>query len=526
MACDYLDDIDCSRYDFYYTIRSDSIIIGGPSAGSALTMLTIATLEGYEISDSITITGTINPGGFIGSVGGIPQKVDAAGRAGIDKVLIPKGAVQSNVTRNTSAIWGNYLNTTQETSSLQEIARQRGIELVEVTSLDEVVYEFTGKRTEHENITINAEEDYQKIMRNVSLGLCSRTQELFDTVEETNSTVYRSAENLSRRSAPAYESGAYYSSASFCFGANIKLRYLDYLELNLTQAEIIDEIDSIRQDIADLEEKISVTDKKTINDLQTFMVVQERLIEAENYLKDSLEALEKNNTDDAIYNMAYGSERTQSAVFWSQFMKRPGKVFDINTDSLKRSCIQKISEAEERYQYASLYVPTRLEDTRKELDRAYTDKKDGNYALCLYKASKAKAEADLLLGSFGLTQDTATDYIDIKLRMIEETIKRQQDKGIFPILGYSYYEYAKSLRESDKYSALLYSEYAIELSKLDIYFQGVESKPYRREYIDYNATFYFLVGAIFGVFLTFAFYPILKKPGKNKDYVKIRVRER
>ncbi|MBU1111309.1 MAG: hypothetical protein KJ896_00900, partial [Nanoarchaeota archaeon] len=44
----------------------------------------------------------------------------------------------------------------------------------------------------------------------------------------------------------------------------------------------------------------------------------------------------------------------------------------------------------------------------------------------------------------------------------------------FPILGYSYYQYAQTLQEEDPYSSLLYLEYSLELSELDIYFPEEE----------------------------------------------------
>ena len=43
-------------------------------------------------------------------------------------------------------------------------------------------------------------------------------------------------------------------------------------------------------------------------------------------------------------------------------------------------------------------------------------------------------------------------------------------------MGYSYYEYANSLKDNDIFSALLYSEYALELGNLDIYFKESDGK--------------------------------------------------
>ena len=48
IACDLLD-IDCSNYDFIYTIHAESNIIGGPSAGAAITVLTLSSLKGMTL---------------------------------------------------------------------------------------------------------------------------------------------------------------------------------------------------------------------------------------------------------------------------------------------------------------------------------------------------------------------------------------------------------------------------------------------------------------------------------------------
>ena len=99
VACE-LTKKDCSKFDFLYTLRADSPIVGGPSAGAASTVLTIAELEGYKIGDNKSITGTINSGGFIGNVGGIKEKIDAASKNGIKTVVIPKGSLPENKTIN------------------------------------------------------------------------------------------------------------------------------------------------------------------------------------------------------------------------------------------------------------------------------------------------------------------------------------------------------------------------------------------------------------------------------------------
>ena len=54
VACSFIEK-DCSNYDFFYTIRANSAIIGGPSAGAAIAVLTISVLEDLPLDESMTI---------------------------------------------------------------------------------------------------------------------------------------------------------------------------------------------------------------------------------------------------------------------------------------------------------------------------------------------------------------------------------------------------------------------------------------------------------------------------------------
>lgn len=65
--------------------------IDGPSAGALLTVALIAAIRGDKLHDGVTMTGTINPDGTIGPVGGVPLKIDGAAQAAQKLVLIPFG---------------------------------------------------------------------------------------------------------------------------------------------------------------------------------------------------------------------------------------------------------------------------------------------------------------------------------------------------------------------------------------------------------------------------------------------------
>ncbi len=74
-------------------VKIDPGNIGGPSAGLSFTLGIIEDLIATDITGgkTIAITGTINPDGSVGDVGGVAQKAVAVRKAGAVAFLVPKG---------------------------------------------------------------------------------------------------------------------------------------------------------------------------------------------------------------------------------------------------------------------------------------------------------------------------------------------------------------------------------------------------------------------------------------------------
>ncbi len=508
MACAYLDR-DCLEYDFIYTIKADSPIIAGPSAGGAIAILTVALLEDLELDEEISITGTINSGGIIGPVGGIKEKIDAANRNGLRKVLIPEGerfidkdtkiiekitvkGIKGSVYENASIM--------NKTLDLVEYGKKEGIEVVEVSDINDVLFEFVGRRMEDMNYPLIIDDHYNHTMSSLSSRLCNRSSRLFSMVmmhdhSEYNETV-DSILNLTSKADSATIKGMPYSAASYCFGANVKLTYLLLALENASEEEIEGKIDIISRNVAKLERSIDKREKETVTDLEAYAIVKERLIEAEDFKDEA----SKNITEKDVYSLAYSFERVYSAFSWANFFDHRGRKYDFNKELLESSCQKKIEEAEERYHYVLLFYPAlSLEGTRKEIDYAYDDMRNSSYELCLFKATKAKAESDVILSVSGVGNDKIGALLDKKLEVARKSIARQINKGSFPVLAYSYYEYANELQKSDPYSALLYSEYALELSDLSIYFKEIRRPPVIG--FDFRSLVFLIIGMLVGYLL-------------------------
>ena len=106
--------------------------IDGPSAGGLMTVATLALMRGDAIQPDITMTGTINPDGTVGPVGGIPYKVDGVVAAHKTRMLIPAGQ------RNSADDSGNLVDVVEE-------GQKKGIQVTEVNDIYDAYKAFTGK---------------------------------------------------------------------------------------------------------------------------------------------------------------------------------------------------------------------------------------------------------------------------------------------------------------------------------------------------------------------------------------------
>lgn len=64
--------------------------VDGPSAGAAMLVAAVSCLTGRAVDGSAAMTGEISVQGTVLPVGGVPQKVEAAHKAGLQRVFIPR----------------------------------------------------------------------------------------------------------------------------------------------------------------------------------------------------------------------------------------------------------------------------------------------------------------------------------------------------------------------------------------------------------------------------------------------------
>ncbi len=124
-----LEGVNPTDYEFSF---SSGGWIDGPSAGGLMTVGVLAALRNEKVRDDATMTGTINPDGTIGPVGGIPHKLDGAAKAGKKLVLVPIGQRYDFDTNQ------------QQLVDLVEAGQKLGVEVREVGTVFDAYEALTG----------------------------------------------------------------------------------------------------------------------------------------------------------------------------------------------------------------------------------------------------------------------------------------------------------------------------------------------------------------------------------------------
>lgn len=133
-----------SNYDFVYNIHTDASMVGGPSAGAAITIATIAALKNETMNENVMITGAIKEDGTLSPVTAIRAKAEAAKQINITTFLVPAG--QSKETYY--EIEKECITTIEKFCIIKQTPKERdlssevGIKIIEVSTIHEALEYF------------------------------------------------------------------------------------------------------------------------------------------------------------------------------------------------------------------------------------------------------------------------------------------------------------------------------------------------------------------------------------------------
>ncbi len=480
--------IDPSKYDFYFVIRTSSPVIGGPSAGAVMTLAATSLLENWTLSNKTVMTGMINPDGSIGPIGGILYKIGAAHSVGTTRFLIPRG--QGTYTETVREIatdngWTRIVSHPVTISVADYAMKNYGMEVDEVGDINDALRYFTGYNfsTPKSNHKITTE-DYIDSMKPLAASLLDEARNQYNNASDLfNNTKFpnylftdyknqvknfvQNAADLLGESENAYKQGFYYSSTSKSFQSLIDSRFVSYAcgyfksddEQYKQQyiASILNEVTSFYNNKSTEAKNAKISG---LISLQCVGAAQQRASEAASYISKANTSYENGEYLNMLYNLAFSRERSNSVGWWIGIASHFNDVGNVSNTALENLAAEYIDDAQQADVYSNVILQEMgttsnyLSNADKLLNSARSDLEKNYPAAALFDSLDALVQANLAIETVdGITQEK----IDRARESASSSISKSRNIGIEPVLAVSYYEYAESLaNESNLDSAIVY----------------------------------------------------------------------
>lgn len=380
MIASYLAGVDPFSYDYLIYVRADAPIVGGPSAGAAMTAAVYSALTGKRIDPRVAATGMILPDGLIGPVGGVPEKAVAAASQGYKVILVPQGQSIYSETRYVQQRIGpiTVLRPTTVTINVSDLVKGYGARVVEVSLAEDLVSIFTGSGYGHSGSGVEPfllvpeirvlEEAYKGFL-NLSRGSREAAQASLarvgnPTIASIVASYIQSSASYENSSLDLYNKGLYYPALSSIFTSYYMARFAENLAKAYSSASpasyaqgLISSVESMHRGAMALWKGYVDRESYTLSQIFIFPEVFQRLYDVGNSLNLSSSVLSSGNVVDAVYYASYAEARIRSIDPWLS-LASTGPAF-----SISRGLVSKISQWIYSYARTSLSYLESLETT-------------------------------------------------------------------------------------------------------------------------------------------------------------------
>lgn len=472
VASDVLE-IDEKSYDFYYIIDISSPIIGGPSAGGALTVATIAAINKWPLKSDVVMTGMINPDESIGPVGGIPFKLEAAAAKNATLFLIPEGQSTVTVTKtNTSSSGSIIITNTEETVDVVELGKKLNVTVKEVSTIQDVVREFTGHeitKPTYKGTILTTQ--YMDLLKPLARNLKNESGDMYKEMESTlpKNQFLGTAKDILGRADKMYDDNKYYAATSLYFNSMYTMRFAQW---NDGYDKSSDKEQYLTEIIKRVEKQINLSENDLrnftlygISDAEAVGAAESRITAARVKLDD---AKKLTDTQEKITSLAFAHERARTAQWWLTLSTPDGKI--VPEKVLKDRAGWYLSQAQSINTYMFALVsetgshPEITGGAGEDLDHAQKEMERGYYAGAIFDSLQATTKASTMIGLMG-KKDTqkkvAESYEAAKVAINEARLA-----GIEPTLAVSAYEYGETM--TNPYEQISQYSYARTIAKTSI----------------------------------------------------------
>ncbi len=445
--------IDERAYDFYYIIDISSPIIGGPSAGAALTVATIAAINNWTLKPGVVMTGMINPDESVGPVGGIPFKLEAAAEKNNTLFLVPEGQSTVTVRKTVTRSRGAFVVTEakEETVDVIELGKKLNVTVKEVGTIRDAVLILTGHELAQPAFkgTVLTSE-YIGLLEPLATNLKKESGSMYENLASSISgnQFLDQAKDILSRADTMYNDKKYYAATSLYFQSMIDMRFVQWSEgygrASDKEQYLTELVDKVEKQIRLSETDLDNFKRYGISDVEAVGAAESRITAARARLED---AKKLNETNEKIMSLAFSNERARTAQWWLTLATPGDKIIPENI--LKARAGWYLGQA----QSINTYIQALLVESGAhsgitdgaddDINHAQDELQRGYYAGAISDSLQATVKASTTIGLFGDVDASK------KIEKIREAAKSQINDarlaGIEPTLAVSAYEYAETL---------------------------------------------------------------------------------
>ena len=370
---------DMTRLDFYYSIESDSIIIGGPSAGFAMALATLLALKGKKCTRTFAVTGMIQPDTSIGPVGGLKEKLEAAAKAGAKLFIVPAGQEVYRYYKTEYKRIGPLIITRRVPVqvNLTQYGEQLGVKVKTAATLNEGYLIVTG-----ENLTVKTivkphiDPKIQALIKEFIAKANTTITSIGDEVKNTKidliKQLYTNASKLVKIAEQDYKNNAQYKAALDIVEALEKSYTAKYLQTalnnNLEITSIVKNINETLQKLYTEENSTNYT-KLSINGIESLAKAWAKTEIAAYYYQNAINNLENDNNHYKLPSFlghvdptpAYLLGEAKALADWSNFWLNAAKLYPGKTSKERLMTVSLLLESQARTTIA--YLDTLLAES-------------------------------------------------------------------------------------------------------------------------------------------------------------------
>ncbi len=455
-----------TAYDYLVTFRSDSTVIGGPSAGAVMTLALTTALHNlanpgspWSLDPTVAGTGTINPDGTIGPVGGIPAKAEAAAAAGITTFLYPAGLDQA-----TTLVAGAF-GPQQVVVDMQDHCAALRITCRPVATVQELIEAAAGVRLERPAVPTPETRDYADVLapavrpgvnrlaaRVAALESDGRPASFTAAERERRAEELGTARGRLEEARSALDAGEYYLAATRTFQGAISAGRAENLTgfyaADRDEAMVLSALSGCEEAVAAAQD---VTDGLVPGDLQELYAVaaaQERTLEAANLLAEATathqSAVRFEDWIQSMFTATFCVERARSAEWWAGlrdgFGEGPTGDLDLLEDDL-------LDQARDLVAYADAVLEGGATEAQERLAAAESESDAGRAPAAILLAIEAQTQASVALQTGG-----GAEVPDAVLAAAQDAASRAvadaRSRGLEPLLSVSLVELSQSQSDS------------------------------------------------------------------------------